>query len=378
MISKRIKSENEIILSFAIPTFNRKKELEELVHSILDLARDDIDIVVTDNCSTDGTSDMLEAIFDGRLKVFRNEKPIPGLSNMIQGIFNCDGKYIFYCNDRDLIVKESIVKLIAFLQKNELSFVYTTKRKKAADVIGKYDIRKKAKNRKKSFLYKKGYDSLIHQDHSHHPTGMVFNGDIIRASLKKETYFEYLDDQYEYSFLMRDLLAYGDSAIFDYGCWDERPAKYLMKSKGKTVERGILYFYPETQNLVVKDTLKQTLVINDYKMTEVQKTDVGLHILYFFFGRLINYKYCMMDIRETSHYGIKRKFVSTPEMVKIFQKYFYSSINFMEENGFPPELVEEWERRYFKLLRRIVFLSCKADVGILRRMAIRNKEIRNG
>ena len=86
----------------------------------------------------------------------------------------------------------------------------------------------------------------------------------------------------------------------------------------------------------------------------------------------------MMDKRDTSHYGIKRKFVSTPEMVKIFQKYFYSSINFMEENGFPPELVEEWERRYFKLLRRIVFLSCKADVGILRRMAIRNKEIRNG
>ncbi len=366
----------DILISVCIPAYNRRKQLLELVRSVLEMNRKDIDVVVTDNCSTDGTREALAGIKNPALKVFTNEKPLPALSNMIQAIFNGDGKYIFYCNDRDLIVTEAFYRLAAFLEHKELSFVYTTKRKQPQDLFGKFIQKKQSVNSGHAGIFKKGYESLMCQDHTHHPTGMVFHGELIRKYLYKENYFRYLYQQFEYSFLMRDLLKYADSAILDYGCWDERPASFLMKSKSKTVERGILYFYPQTPSLVVKATLKQTLVTNDYGMSEAESVRVGMYILRYFYGMLIQYKYCMADIRETAHYGIDRKFISTAKMLRIFQKYFYITSDYLKEHHYSRELVMAWEREYGRLYREMIGRSMKADIGITRRAGIRKKEIR--
>ena len=200
---------NKIIMSFCIPTFNRAEQLLELVNSFLSIDREDFDIVITDNCSTDDTQKRLSKIDDVRLKILINKEPLPALNNMIQAIFNGDGKYIFYCNDREIIYPEKIRALIKFLENKEFTFIYV--KNANAQVTNSYEI------------YKDPYESLIHHDCTHHPSGMVFNGELLREKLHKEKYFSYLESLYTYSYLMRDLLQYGTSAIYDFGCWKIRP-----------------------------------------------------------------------------------------------------------------------------------------------------------
>lgn len=375
MNTRSDKKGNNILLSVCIPTYNRKKELLEVVNSVLSIKRDDINVVVTDNCSTDGTREELEKIKDSRLKYYKNKEPIPALSNMIEAIFNGDGDYIFYCNDRDIILFPEFFSLINLIEKEEFAFLHTMQRRRAKDIIGKFDRR--VCNSGKVFVYKSGFDSLMNQECTHHPTGMVFNGKIIRKYLKKEAYFRYLKDVYEYSFLMRDVLMYGGgkSARFDCGCWDERPAVFVMKNKSGSVVNKVLYFYPKMRYLLAKDTLEHTLKINDYGMSDEEKIKVGIQILCYFYESLIGYKYGMSSLRETMHYGIKRRFVGTPEMIKIFHKYFYSSLNYLEEHEYPKELCREWEKLYAPLFRRMIYLSCKADLGVIRWSWVTKKEL---
>lgn len=112
------------ILSISIPTYNRVEQLKELVESILFIDTPDIEVVVTNNGCTDGTMAMLRGIDDLRLKVFTNDKPVPGYYNMILGLFNSNGKYVLHCNDRDILCTERLLEFVEFLKNNNYSYKY--------------------------------------------------------------------------------------------------------------------------------------------------------------------------------------------------------------------------------------------------------------
>ena len=123
--------------------------------------------------------------------------------------------------------------------------------------LGIQVTQKKKDTRNTCSFYRKGFESLLHQQCTHHPSGMVFNGELLRGKLKKEHYFSYLADQYTYSYLMRDMLQYGDSAIYDYGCWNQRPPEYLKNTRSGSNTTKTLYFYPEISYVNVKDVFNQ-------------------------------------------------------------------------------------------------------------------------
>ncbi|HWM09615.1 MAG TPA: glycosyltransferase family 2 protein [Solirubrobacteraceae bacterium] len=59
-------------VSVAIPTFNRRETLRRAVESALAQTHEDLEVVVSDNASTDGTEDLLRELGrDGRLRVVR-------------------------------------------------------------------------------------------------------------------------------------------------------------------------------------------------------------------------------------------------------------------------------------------------------------------
>ena len=118
---------DKYILSISVPTFNRKAELKELVENLLSLKNGKLQVVITDNKSTDGTREYLKTIKDNRLKVCFNNEAVPGYYNMILGLFNADGKYVIHCNDRDYIDISKIEKLIDFLERNDFSFIQTSR-----------------------------------------------------------------------------------------------------------------------------------------------------------------------------------------------------------------------------------------------------------
>jgi glycosyltransferase involved in cell wall biosynthesis len=60
-------------VSVVIPTYNRMKSLPRSVESVLRQTFEDIELIVVDDCSTDGTWDYLNSVRDPRLRIIRHE-----------------------------------------------------------------------------------------------------------------------------------------------------------------------------------------------------------------------------------------------------------------------------------------------------------------
>jgi len=110
------------LVSIAIITYNQKEYLKECIESVLAQDYENIEIVVADDCSTDGTQEMLKE-YD---KKYPN-KFVLKLSNKNQGItknsnlahFACSGKYIAWMGGDDLMLPEKIRKQVEYMEKNQ-------------------------------------------------------------------------------------------------------------------------------------------------------------------------------------------------------------------------------------------------------------------
>jgi glycosyltransferase involved in cell wall biosynthesis len=106
------------ILSFCIPTYNRANCVEQCVKWILEHPGDDIEIVVSDNASSDDTKERLSQIRDLRLKYFRNEKNEGFGYNLDRVLSESSGDYCFLISDEDEVNINKISKLIEIIRQN--------------------------------------------------------------------------------------------------------------------------------------------------------------------------------------------------------------------------------------------------------------------
>ncbi len=91
------------ILSICIPTYNRAEIVYQCVSECLSQPYDWIEVVVTDNCSTDNTIEILSSIHDLRLKIYKNERNI-GYVNLTKCLTNGHGKFCLLLSDEDTFV----------------------------------------------------------------------------------------------------------------------------------------------------------------------------------------------------------------------------------------------------------------------------------
>lgn len=109
------------LVSVAIITYNQKKYLKECIESILIQDYSNVEIIVADDCSTDGTQEMLKEYE----KKYKN-KFILKLSEFNQGItknsnlahFACNGDYIAWMGGDDLMLPGKIRRQIEYMESN--------------------------------------------------------------------------------------------------------------------------------------------------------------------------------------------------------------------------------------------------------------------
>ena len=342
----------DILLSICIPTYNRIKDLSEVIDSLLRVSSDAFEIVITDNCSTDSTEQTVCGYSDPRVRYCRNESPLPPFLNMIHSIFNGRGKYALYCNDRDLIYPEGLERLLTHLRDQDLAFVWGP----AAS----------GKNDGSLMRYTKGFDSLMQHACIHHPTGMIFNRTLIAAHLAEEEYAQFLPYVNTYDFLMLDLMQYGDTAIYNGGYWGTRSSRYLRKNASGTVEKSNvdvskLYFSPETRERMFTGITKRVMCDNTYQMDEDELQQVLWKIYLEFCGLFCKYKACMSDEYETAHYGIQRRHIPTAEILRIFNGFIDRSIAYLESLKISRKQIEFIQSKRKELLIRAALLCLKID-----------------
>jgi glycosyltransferase involved in cell wall biosynthesis len=107
------------LVSIAIITYNQKDFLKDAVESVLAQTYKNIEIVVGDDCSPDGSQEMLREYdkkYPGKFVLQLAEKNIgiTGNSNAVHHA--CTGKYIAWLGGDDLFNPDKIEKQVAFME----------------------------------------------------------------------------------------------------------------------------------------------------------------------------------------------------------------------------------------------------------------------
>ena len=110
------------LVSVAVVTYNQKHFLKECLESILAQDYKNIEIVVADDGSTDGTAEMLrEYELSGRgrfvLKIASANQGITKNHNL--AFFGCTGKYISWMAGDDLMLPGKISRQVDYFEKNQ-------------------------------------------------------------------------------------------------------------------------------------------------------------------------------------------------------------------------------------------------------------------
>jgi glycosyltransferase involved in cell wall biosynthesis len=113
-------------LTIAIPTLNRAGLLGRAIDSALAQTSQDVEIIVSDNASTDETPQVLRRYTDRGIRVFRQAKTIPASQNGAFLIGEARGEFFVGLSDDDYLEPDFAAKVLALYDRHpELSFVYT-------------------------------------------------------------------------------------------------------------------------------------------------------------------------------------------------------------------------------------------------------------
>jgi glycosyltransferase involved in cell wall biosynthesis len=97
------------LVTIVIPTYNRAGSyLRQTLESALHQTYSNIEILISDNCSVDNTTEYIRSITDSRLKYFRHEQNIGPNKNCDFCIAQAKGDYILVLHDDDVIDEDFV------------------------------------------------------------------------------------------------------------------------------------------------------------------------------------------------------------------------------------------------------------------------------
>lgn len=92
------------MVSIAMPTYNRADSyLKEAIQSALDQTYHNIEIIVSDNCSSDDTESVVKSFHDTRIRYFKQTENVGLKNNLNFCIAQARGEFLLFLFDDDLI-----------------------------------------------------------------------------------------------------------------------------------------------------------------------------------------------------------------------------------------------------------------------------------
>ena len=113
-------------ISIVITTYNRKKLLSRAINSVLSQNYHNIEIVIMDNDSCDGTDEYVKSLKDKRIVYIKNEYNIGAGKNKRKSLEFIHGDYVSFLDDDDYYVRNDLFTNIidAFVNKKANSVVF--------------------------------------------------------------------------------------------------------------------------------------------------------------------------------------------------------------------------------------------------------------
>ncbi len=115
-------NDNEIMFSVEVLTYNQKEYIAQTLQSIIDQEHNyRYEILVSDDCSTDGTQDVIKEFqkkYPDVVKPVYNENNLGAMANYYATVARAKGKYLMGCAGDDYWLPGKVKKQIEFMERN--------------------------------------------------------------------------------------------------------------------------------------------------------------------------------------------------------------------------------------------------------------------
>lgn len=125
-MEKRLQNKVSVIMA----AYNSERYIREAVNSVLAQTYADLELLVVDDCSTDGTYDILQecAAKDARLQLLRNKCNQGCAPSRNRALAACSGSFVAFIDSDDVWQPQKLEQQLQFLQERGADLVYTNYR----------------------------------------------------------------------------------------------------------------------------------------------------------------------------------------------------------------------------------------------------------
>ncbi len=263
-------SQQKILLSIAIPTWNRGQHALDNVKHILKLkCSEEVEIVVSDNGSADedGKYKELSQIDDVRLKYYKNEINLRVAANILLAIERAQGKFVYLISDEDFVNLEAIPRLLKVLRTAEDVAILH------GSVQGP-----NMQGRLEDYEFAAGYESLLNAAfHFNYFSAGIYNRDLIIAHKLYDKYLDKVDEYVAYPHLYLEALLCTvgkDKILGDILCIEGAEAEFQSEDVAAAEISSVYSFESRleqhTQFLeMAEDVLTMMGEKNEFKKTDI-------------------------------------------------------------------------------------------------------------
>lgn len=249
------------LVSVIIPAYNAEKYVESAVRSIMTQTYKNLEILVTDDCSTDSTLEILNRLAkeDCRIIVYHNEQNKGIVKTLNDLVSRANGKYIARMDADDISLPKRIEKQVAYMQKH-INIMILGCNVTHIDGFGNSIFRPIIPCTSVMVKNMRYFRTCFY-----HPTVMF------RAEIKNEYFYE---DKYQYA--------------EDYALW----LKILESHRGNNLKQRLLLYRIHGEQISQQKTEKQISVFlkifQEYNFGIIKKQEIEVYARYIAANEIVN------------------------------------------------------------------------------------------
>ena len=113
------------VVSVVVPTHDRRRLLVQTLGSILGQREVDLEVLVVDDGSRDGTAEVVAGLGDARVRLLRHDTPQGVAAARNRGIAEATGTWLAFCDDDDLWAPDKLARQLQAAHQTGRGWVYT-------------------------------------------------------------------------------------------------------------------------------------------------------------------------------------------------------------------------------------------------------------
>ena len=116
---------NENLVSIIMPAYNAEKYIVKSINSIIRQSYKSWELIVVDDCSTDGTVNVISDFKDERIRLLNNERNSGAAISRNRALREAKGKWIAFLDSDDIWHPKKLERQLKFMFKNGYAFTFT-------------------------------------------------------------------------------------------------------------------------------------------------------------------------------------------------------------------------------------------------------------